>query len=67
MANNVILSCDAVTAFFYKDVKDKLRRIGKPIPENDIWIAAIALQYDLTLITQDEHFREVPGLARETW
>jgi hypothetical protein len=32
---------------------------GKPIPENDIWIDAIALQHDLSLYKNDKHFREV--------
>ena len=40
---------------------------GRPIPENDIWIAAIALQYDLTLITRDTHFGEVDNLKVESW
>jgi len=37
------------------------------IPQNDIWIAAIAQQYDLTLVTRDEHFREVGQLKVEVW
>jgi len=67
VASNVILSCDAVTAFYYGRVKDELRKKGKPIPENDIWVAAIALQYDLTLITRDEHFSEIEELAIASW
>jgi len=67
VASNVILSCDAVTAFYYGRVKEELRQKGKPIPENDIWVAAIALQYDLTLITRDEHFKEVAELTIESW
>ncbi|MBX3424918.1 MAG: PIN domain-containing protein [Pirellulales bacterium] len=35
---------------------------GTPIPTNDVWIAAQALQHNLTLDTRDEHFRKVPGL-----
>jgi len=67
VASNVILSCDAVTAFYYGRVKEELRKKGKPIPENDIWVAAIALQHDLTLITRDEHFKEVAELTIESW
>ena len=67
VASNVILSCDAVTACYYGRVKEVIRQKGKPIPENDIWVAAIALQYDLTLITRDEHFNEVAELAIESW
>jgi tRNA(fMet)-specific endonuclease VapC len=66
-AKNVALSCDSETARWYGEVKDRLRQKGRPIPENDIWIAAIALQHDLTLITRDVHFREVEGLKIERW
>jgi tRNA(fMet)-specific endonuclease VapC len=50
VASNVILTCDAVTAFHYGIIKDQLRQSGKPIPENDIWIAAAAIQYDSTVL-----------------
>ena len=53
---NTILSCDTTTAMMYGDIKNRLKEKGKPIPENDIWIAAIARQYDLVLITKDKHF-----------
>jgi len=44
-----------------------LRAKGKPIPENDIWIAAIVKQYDLTVATRDGHFGNVEGLLTEVW
>jgi len=44
-----------------------LRKKGRPIPENDIWIAAIAFQHDLTLVSRDEHFEEVEDLKLEKW
>ncbi|WP_207687680.1 type II toxin-antitoxin system VapC family toxin [Desulfonema limicola] len=65
--NNIVLNCDEITAKYYGSVKDRLRLKGRPIPENDIWIAAIALQYDMTLITRDEHFKEVEKLKIEKW
>jgi len=40
-----------------------LRKKGRPIPENDVWIAAVARQHGLTLLTRDVHFREIEGLA----
>ena len=58
-ARNTVLACDRDTARHYGVIKNVLREKGRPIPENDIWIAAIAQQYDLTLVTRDEHFREV--------
>jgi tRNA(fMet)-specific endonuclease VapC len=66
-ARNAALSCDTETARRYGEVKDQLRRKGRPIPGNDIWIAAIALQYDLTLVARDVHFREVDNLRVEAW
>ena len=65
--NNVILSCDLETARRYGQVKDRLRQKGRPIPENDIWIAALALQYGLTLVSRDSHFGECEELTFETW
>ena len=40
---------------------------GQPIPENDIWIAAIAQQHDLTLVTKDVHFDAIDRLKIEKW
>ena len=40
---------------------------GRLIPENDIWIAAIALQHDLTSATRDEHFKEIEGVKVVIW
>jgi tRNA(fMet)-specific endonuclease VapC len=65
--NNVVLGCDADTARRYGEVKTVLHLKGRPIPENDIWIAAIALQHSLRLSTRDEHFKEVEGLTVEAW
>ena len=62
-----ILPCDATTARLYGDIKAALRSQGRPIPENDIWIAAVAQQYGLSLATRDEHFSHVAGVAVETW
>ncbi|MBL8156559.1 MAG: type II toxin-antitoxin system VapC family toxin [Anaerolineae bacterium] len=62
-----VLVCDAATADHYGQVKRALRVLGKPIPENDIWIAATALQHSLTLVTRDDHFNTVAGLLLERW
>ena len=47
IASNVVLSCDTDTAHRYGEIKNALRLKGCPLPENDIWIAAIALQHGL--------------------
>jgi tRNA(fMet)-specific endonuclease VapC len=44
-----------------------LRRTGKPIGTNDLWIAATAIAHNLTLVTSDANFRAVPGLRLEDW
>lgn len=62
-----ITYADDRTLEIYSDIKVELRRIGQPIPTNDIWLAAIALQYDAVLVTNDKHFAVVPGLRAENW
>ena len=66
-ASSVVLGCDTDTARRYGEVKNALRLKGRPLPENDIWIAAIALQHDLTLTTRDGHFNAVDNLKVEVW
>jgi len=63
----LVLACDAETARFYGEIKRELRSKGRPIPENDVWIAAIARQYDVVLATRDAHFQEIENLRLETW
>lgn len=52
------------TTDHYAALYATLRRQGTPIPLNDLWIAALCLQHDLTLCTLDDHFRHVPALKR---
>jgi predicted nucleic acid-binding protein len=42
----------------------QLKRAGTPVPDNDLWIAALALQHDLLLIARDRHFKNIPQLLR---
>ena len=67
IANSAVLGCDAETARKYGEVKNQLRLKGRPLPENDIWIAAIALQHHLVLVTRDAHFNEVESLQTLAW
>ena len=62
-----MLPCDLGTAAAYGQIKDELRLKGRPIPENDVWIAAVARQHGLILASRDDHFRSVDGLAVEAW
>jgi tRNA(fMet)-specific endonuclease VapC len=54
---------DEDTAEFYAEIQNGLRKKGRSIPTNDIWIAATALQNGLKLFTKDQHFNYVPGLV----
>jgi len=65
--NSTVLACDIDTAKKYGDIKNQLKEKGQPLPENDIWIAAVAQQYDLTLITRDTHFHIIENLKIESW
>ncbi len=62
LLNCKILSPDSTTANIYGEIKAALVKKGKPIPENDIWIAAIALQFNLALFTTDNHFSEIENI-----
>ncbi len=58
---------DQHTTEHYAEIKAELAQIGKPIPDNDLWIAAVARQHDLPIATRDAHFDAVPGLKTVAW
>jgi len=62
-----LLTCDGTTSHIYGEMKTELRQKGRPIPDNDIWIAASAKQHLLTLVTRDIHFNEVDKLPVIRW
>jgi tRNA(fMet)-specific endonuclease VapC len=64
---SVVLFPDQRTTEHYGQVKAELAHIGRPIPDNDLWIAAMARQYDLPLATGDAHFAHLPGLQTLAW
>lgn len=53
---------DSNTSSVYADIRVALERKGTPIPQNDIWIAAISLQYRIPIASNDAHFGHVDGL-----
>jgi tRNA(fMet)-specific endonuclease VapC len=59
-----VLSPDEQTTFFYADLYSYLRKKGKPIPTNDLWIAALVLQHNLVLFDRESDFDHLPQLAR---
>jgi len=58
-----VLPVDFETADFYARIYANLRRRGKPIPTNDLWIAASALQHGAAIFTYDQHFSMVEGVV----
>ncbi len=66
-AANIVLPCDATTSAYYGQIKAALRQAGTPIPENDIWISALARQHALTIVSRDGHFSSVTDISLETW
>jgi tRNA(fMet)-specific endonuclease VapC len=61
------LPCTADTAPHYARVRRRLELRGKPIPENDVWIAATAFEHSLVLVTRDAHFEFIDDLPRVVW
>jgi len=60
---SIVLPVDEATTRHYAKVRQQLRDAGTPIPENDVWIAALASQHDLKIVSRDSHFDAVdPGL-----
>lgn len=57
-----VIPIDEITAEFYAQIYWNLKRKGHPVPTNDMWIAASALQHGLALFTLDAHFKAIDGL-----
>ena len=62
-----ILKVDALTTIHYASVRSELKQIGRPIPANDMWIASLARQHRLPILTRDQHFDSLPGILRINW
>ena len=62
-----ILDIDEQTAHHYAEVRVELKKDGKPIPSNDVWIAALCRQHSLPILSRDRHFDAVAGITRLTW
>lgn len=59
-----VLYPDEGTTHHFASIFAQLRLLGKPIPTNDLWIAALAVQHDLILCSRDKHFDLLPQIAR---
>lgn len=62
-----VLEVDEETAQSYAALGLELKRKGKPIPTNDLWIAALCRQHALPILSRDQHFDLLPGIRRLTW
>lgn len=62
-----ILPVDLNTAMIYASVRESLRSGGTPIPENDVWIAALAVQTGYSILSRDTHFDHVGEVTRVGW
>ena len=63
----IVLAVTSETSRVYADIRHELRLAGQPIPENDLWIAALARQHVLPVLSNDAHFDQVSGLERIGW
>lgn len=62
-----VLDITDETTFHYASVRLDLKRIGKPIPMNDVWIAALCRQHEVPILSRDRHFDVVPRIKRLEW
>jgi predicted nucleic acid-binding protein len=62
-----VLNVDKITSIHYAQIRSDLRIAGFPIPRNDVWVAALAIQHAMPLISRDPHFDAIPGLTRVGW
>ena len=67
LSNFDVLAVNATTAVVYAEVRQALKKKGRPIPANDVWISALAIEHRLPILTRDAHFDAVPGLRRVAW
>jgi tRNA(fMet)-specific endonuclease VapC len=63
----VVLDIQEPTTHYYAEISLELKRKGKPIPTNDLWIAALCRQHSLPLLSRDRHFDLVAGTKRIDW
>lgn len=62
-----LLAITEATTIPYAYLRSTLKQLGRPIPANDAWIAALAIQHGLPILSRDEHFDVLPDLRRISW
>jgi tRNA(fMet)-specific endonuclease VapC len=66
-SQSIVLPSDRETADMYAAIRHGLKQRGRPIPEIDLWIAALARQHSLEIVSRDAHFDHVEGIRRISW
>jgi tRNA(fMet)-specific endonuclease VapC len=66
-ADSIVLYPDRETADWYASIRLELKKRGTPIPENDIWVAALARQFSLEVVSKDAHFDVIDRIKRRDW
>jgi predicted nucleic acid-binding protein len=67
LRDSLVLDVTEPTTQHYAEIVLELKRLGKPIPTNDLWIAALCRQHSLPLLSRDRHFDLVAGTKRVGW
>ena len=67
VSESIVLPVELETATHYALLRRELKEAGTPIPSNDIWIAALALQYDEPIVSRDTHFDQISSIRRIAW
>ena len=62
-----VLPVDEMTVQPYAEIREQLHKAVRPIPENDTWIAALAVQHQLPVLTKDRHFETIAGVRCVSW
>jgi len=65
ISNCEALEINSLVAEEYSDIRIEMKKKGRPIPENDIWIAAICVSNGVSLMTRDQHFENIDQLRIE--
>ena len=62
-----VLILDVMTVRFYAEIRNQLKKKGQMIPVNDLWIAALAMQHQQPILSEDRHFDRIDGVKRIGW
>lgn len=67
IASSRVLDINEHTTRHYAQVRVELKKAGRPVPSNDLWIAALSRQHSLPILSRDRHFDGISGVTRTSW